>query len=52
MRYGTGMAMVLVAGLLWSFQALMIRQIEVAASWAVLTWRSAAMVPVLLVFLA
>ncbi len=52
MRYGTGMVMVLTAGLLWSFQALMIRQIEVAGPWAVLVWRSLAMVPVLLAFLA
>lgn len=52
MRYGTGMVMVLAAGLLWSFQALMIRQIEEAGSWAILAWRSLAMVPVLLAFLA
>lgn len=52
MRYGTGMVMVLAAGVLWSFQALIIRQIEVAGPWAVLTWRSAAMVPVLLAWLA
>jgi len=52
MRYGTGMAMVLAAGVLWSFQALIIRQIEVAGPWAVLTWRSAAMVPVLMLWLA
>lgn len=52
MRYGTGMVMVLAAGVLWSFQALIIRQIQVADAWAVLTWRSAAMVPVLLLWLA
>lgn len=52
MRYGTGVLMVLAAGLVWSFQALIIRQIEVAEAWAVLTWRSAAMVPVLLACLA
>jgi drug/metabolite transporter, DME family len=52
MRYGTGMVMVLSAGLLWSFQALMIRQIEEAGPWAILAWRSLAMVPVLLAFLA
>ncbi|WP_434621138.1 DMT family transporter [Tabrizicola sp. M-4] len=52
MRYGTGMAMVLTAGLLWSFQALMIRQIEEAGPWALLVWRSLAMLPVLLAFLA
>jgi hypothetical protein len=27
MRYGTGMVMVMAAGLVWSFQALIIRQI-------------------------
>jgi EamA domain-containing membrane protein RarD len=52
MRYGTGMEIVLVAGLLWPFEALMIRPIEDAAPWAVLAWRSLAMVPVLLAFLA
>lgn len=52
MRYRTGMTMVLAAGTLWSFQALIIRQIDVAGPWAVLAWRSAAMVPVLLMWLA
>lgn len=52
MRYQTGMIFVLVAGLLWSFQALMIRQITTADAWAVLMWRSLAMIPVLLAFLA
>ncbi len=52
MRYGTGMVMVLTAGLLWSFQALIIRQIDVAGAWTILAWRSAAMVPVLLAFQA
>lgn len=52
MRYGTGVVMVLTAGVLWSLNGLMIRQIEVAGPWAVLAWRSLAMVPVLLVFLA
>lgn len=51
MRYGTGMILVLSAGILWSFQALMIRQIVVADAWTVLMWRSLAMVPVLAVFL-
>jgi drug/metabolite transporter (DMT)-like permease len=52
MRYGTGMILVLAAGVLWSFQALMIRQMTEAGSWAVLTWRSAAMVPVIFLFMA
>jgi DME family drug/metabolite transporter len=46
------MVMVLTAGVLWSFQALMIRQIDEAGSWAVLVWRSLAMLPILLAFLA
>lgn len=52
MRYGTGMVLVLTAGLLWSFQALMIRQIDEAGSWAVLVWRSLAMLPIVFLFLA
>lgn len=52
MRYSTGMKLVLTAGFVWSFQALIIRQIAVAEVWAVLTWRSLAMVPVLFAFLA
>lgn len=52
MRYGTGMLMVLMAGLLWSFQALIIRQIGDAGAWTVLFWRSLSMFPVLLAMLA
>lgn len=52
MRYGTGMVLVLTAGLLWSFQALIIRQMDDAGSWAILFWRSLTMVPVLTAFVA
>ncbi|MEZ5912239.1 MAG: hypothetical protein R3D84_08475 [Paracoccaceae bacterium] len=52
MRYGLGMGLVLTAGLLWSFQALIIRQIDMAGPRTILAWRSLAMVPVLLGFLA
>lgn len=52
MRYRTGMVMVLGAGVLWSFQALIIRQIDVAGAWTVLFWRSLAMLPVLALLLA
>jgi drug/metabolite transporter (DMT)-like permease len=45
------MALVLAAGVLWSLQGLVFRQIEEAGSWAVLVWRSLGMVPVLLGFL-
>ncbi|EYD76179.1 hypothetical protein Rumeso_02254 [Rubellimicrobium mesophilum DSM 19309] len=46
------MALVLTAGVLWSFQGLIIRHIDEAGSWAVMVWRSAGMLPVLLGFLA
>lgn len=52
MRYGTGVILVLTAGVLWSFQALMIRQIEATGSWTVLFWRSLAMIPALILFLS
>ncbi len=52
MKYGTGMVLVLTAGVLWSFQALIIRQLEATGSWALLFWRSLVMFPVILLFLA
>jgi DME family drug/metabolite transporter len=47
MRYGTGVALVVVAALMWSSMSLAIRLIEAADTWQVLFWRSAGMVPVL-----
>ncbi len=47
MRYGTGVLLVVIAGILWSAMGLAIRQIVVADSWAVLFWRSVGMMPVL-----
>lgn len=47
MRYGTGVALVVVASLMWSLMSLAIRLIEGADTWQVLFWRSAGMVPVL-----
>lgn len=52
MRYGTGVLLVVAAALLWSLMGLMIRQIAEAGTWAVMFWRSAGMVPVLLVVIA
>ncbi|MCU4651906.1 DMT family transporter [Roseibacterium sp. SDUM158016] len=52
MRYGTGVALVSVAAILWSLQGLVFRQIEEASPWAILFWRSVGMMPVLLAFLA
>ena len=51
MRYGTGVILVATAGVLWSLQGLVFRQIDAAEPWAVLFWRSLGMIPVLLVFL-
>ena len=51
MRYGTGMLLVVLAGILWSSQGLIFRQIDTAGTWATLFWRSVGMVPVLLAFL-
>jgi drug/metabolite transporter (DMT)-like permease len=51
MQRGMGMALVITAGVLWSLQGLIFRQIEEAGAWAVLFWRSIGMVPVLLGFL-
>ena len=48
MRYGTGVILVVIAATLWSLMGLMIRQIDVAGTWAVLFWRSAGVIPVLL----
>jgi drug/metabolite transporter, DME family len=50
MRYGQGVALVLVAGALWSLMGLMLRQIEAATVWQILFWRSVGVVPVLFAF--
>lgn len=52
MRSTTGMALVLLAGVLWSFGGLAIRTIDTESTWAILFWRSVGMVPVLLGVLA
>lgn len=51
MRYGTGVAAVVAAGILWSLQGLLLRQIGAAEPWAILFWRSVGMLPVLFGFL-
>jgi len=51
MTYRTGMALVIGAGILWSLQGLVFRQIDTAGTWSVLFWRSVGMVPALLAFL-
>jgi drug/metabolite transporter (DMT)-like permease len=48
MTYGRGVALVLMAGSLWSLMGLGLRQIEAATVWQILFWRSVGMVPVLL----
>jgi drug/metabolite transporter, DME family len=51
MRYGTGVALCLAAGTIWSLMGLGLRQIEEASVWQILFWRSVGMVPVLLAFI-
>jgi drug/metabolite transporter (DMT)-like permease len=51
MKYATGTGLVFLAGVLWSVQGLIIRNIHEAGSWAILFWRSAGMVPVLLLWI-
>lgn len=52
MGYSTGVILVAIAAVLWSLLGLAIRQIAEAGTWAILFWRSAAMVPALLAFVA
>ncbi len=52
MRYGTAVALVVMASVLWSLQGLVFRQIEAADPWAILFWRSLGMLPVLAAFIA
>lgn len=52
MSYARGVALVVLAGVLWSAMGLALRHIEVAGTWAVLFWRSVGMVPVLFVVIA
>lgn len=51
MRYGLGMVLVVLAGVTWSTQGLIFRQIDEAGTWATLFWRSVGMIPVMLGFL-
>jgi drug/metabolite transporter (DMT)-like permease len=52
MGYRTGVLLVLCAAVLWSTMGTVIRLIEEAGTWAVLFWRSAAMIAVLVLWLA
>lgn len=51
MKYLTGALLIILAGVIWSVQGVLIRQIHEAGSWAVLFWRSVGMLPVLLLWL-
>jgi drug/metabolite transporter, DME family len=52
MRYRTGVWLVLASGVVWSLMSLALRQIESPSTWAILFWRSAGTIPVLLAFMA
>jgi drug/metabolite transporter (DMT)-like permease len=47
-RYGTGVALVAGAGVLWSMMGLAVKSIEAADTWQVLFWRSVGTLPLLL----
>jgi DME family drug/metabolite transporter len=51
MTYATGAGLVFLAGVVWSVQGLLIRFIQDAGPWEILFWRSAGMVPVLLIWI-
>lgn len=51
MRYGTGVALCLAAGTIWSLMGLGLRQIDTASVWQILFWRSVGMIPVLMGFM-
>lgn len=51
MGYRQGVALVIGAGILWSFMGLIVRQIDGAGAVSVVFWRSAGMAPVILGFL-
>lgn len=51
MRYGTGVALCLAAGTIWSLMGLGLRQIEAASVWQILFWRSVGMIPILFGFM-
>ena len=52
MKYATGATLIVLAGVLWSVQGLIIRSIPDTGPWAILVWRSVGMLPVLLAWIA
>lgn len=50
MTYRQSVALVIWAGVLWSFMGLIVRQIDTAGAISIVFWRSAGMVPVILAF--
>lgn len=52
MSYLRGAILIILAGVLWSTQGLIIRLIPDTGSWAILFWRSAGMLPVLAAWIA
>ncbi len=52
MKYNSGVVLVVLAGLIWSTQGLIIRQLDSTATWAILFWRSAGTLPTLFAAIA
>ena len=48
LRYATGVWLVVLAGVIWSVQGLIIRQLDSTDTWAILIWRCLGSIPVLL----
>lgn len=52
MSYKSGAALILLAGLIWSSQGVILRQITSAEAWAVMAWRSVGLVATLAVYIS
>jgi drug/metabolite transporter (DMT)-like permease len=50
MTYKTGAGLILLAGLIWSSQGLLLRQITLAESWTVMAWRSVGLIATLALY--
>ncbi len=51
MKFTTGAALILLAGLIWSTQGLIIRNIHEAGAWTILFWRSLGTMAVILIWI-
>lgn len=52
MRYRTGVILILLAGLVWSTQGLILRQISGSGAWTVMLWRSFGLIAAIAAYIA